>query len=798
MKVICKKLYALATAAALVLPAASPERLAATTFISLSQDQLAEIADAAVIGAVAEITSGRDPLDGEIRTDIRIAVEDVLFGAIDAEEVLLREAGGRVGDSEEWIYGAASYRVGERVLAFLSEGDDGTYRTTAMAMGKFAVHDRADGSLELLRDFGEGVQVLGPDGELIADPAPEVVPLSDTVRRSCRERRCRQDRRGVPAPLAEPLLTEETRAEFTYLGSSPARWFEPDWGETVLFKVDHTGDPGPELGPAESVGAVHDAFDSWSSVTGSAFRIAEEGPLPEVLPFSGCSGGNRIVFNDPFNEITDPNLCGGVLAVGGFCTSGETVVVNGTQFRRIRVGKVTFNNGWSSCRGWNRCNMSEVATHEIGHAIGLGHSPELDAMMRSFAYFNGRCTTLGSDDENAMRFIYPPGAQVATATPTPTTLPDTPTRTPTTRPTDTPTQRPTDAATPRPTGTWTPVTTRTWTATPTRTFTPPRTRTSTATPPPTAVVHRVSGRVRYFAGGGAVPGAEVRLDGSVSRLRQTSTDGFFDFGMIDAGNYVELRAGKLGDVGAARSSLDAAYALQSVVGSRSLSDLQRLACDATGDGTISPLDASRLLQVALGAIPELPVVEHCGGDWMMVPSQESGGVRVPPIVSADACTPGALVVPTLTVDATSLLFDAVLLGDCSGGWTSSEGALRRDRPRGRVRLGRLRRRDGRVETRVYVRSREPFQSLDLDLRFDATQLAPASVESRDLDAQMLLAQRQIEPGLLRIAFAVSEAIPRRHGALLTITFDVVSAARPRLGRLLVERALLDERPVRAR
>jgi hypothetical protein len=167
-------------------------------------------------------------------------------------------------------------------------------------------------------------------------------------------------------------------------------------------------------------------------------------------------------------------------------------------------------------------------------------------------------------------------------------------------------------------------------------------------------------------------------------------------------------------------------------------------------------------------------------------------------VSAGACAPGALVVPTLTTDATSMVFDAVLLGDCSGGWTSSEGALRRDRPRGRVRLGRLRRRNGRVETKVYVRSRESFQSLDLDLRFDSTQMVPASVEARDLDGQMLLAQREVEPGLLRIGFAASEAISRRHGALLTITFDVASTARARLGRLLVERALLDERAVRAR
>jgi len=275
------------------------------------------------------------------------------------------------------------------------------------------------------------------------------------------------------------LVAVETRDEFTYLGSTPARWFEPDWGQPVYFQVDPRGDPGPELGPEQSVAAIRDAFAAWSEVGGSAFQLAEQGPLPEPLPFGGCSGGNRIVFNDPFGEITDPDRCGGVLAIGGYCTSNESTVVNGTSFRRIRVGKVTFNNGWSNCWGWNRCNLSEVATHEIGHAIGLGHSPVSGAIMRSFAYFNGRCTTLGADDEAAMRFVYPPLSP--TATPTPTELPNAPTPTYTAPWTPTPTHTRTRTATRTPTRTATRTGTRTGTPTWTRSGTPTLTRTGTPT-----------------------------------------------------------------------------------------------------------------------------------------------------------------------------------------------------------------------------------------------------------------------------------------------------------------------------
>ena len=76
---------------------------------------------------------------------------------------------------------------------------------------------------------------------------------------------------------------------------------------------------------------------SWSNpATGSSakaisFAVRANTPLEDavgrrmgagLLPdrWAGAAngdGGNRVVFNDPFDEITDPTNCGGVLAVGG-------------------------------------------------------------------------------------------------------------------------------------------------------------------------------------------------------------------------------------------------------------------------------------------------------------------------------------------------------------------------------------------------------------------------------------------------------------------------------------------------
>ena len=176
----------------------------------------------------------------------------------------------------------------------------------------------------------------------------------------------------------------------------------------------------------------------------------------------------------------------------------------------------------------------------------------------------------------------------------------------------------------------------------------------------------IRGAVRDYGTGAGVGAVEVVLSGAARMSAMTAADGSFAFADPGSGAWSLCpmkNDGPPATVGAA----DATCVLAAAVGTRSLSALQRLAGDVTGDGRVTALDAARILQLLAGRRAHLPVAERCGSDWAFAPAPAgvaNQSVAAPQTVPA--CTAGAIQFAPLVPPATGQDFLAVAFGDCSG------------------------------------------------------------------------------------------------------------------------------------
>lgn len=186
----------------------------------------------------------------------------------------------------------------------------------------------------------------------------------------------------------------------------------------------------------------------------------------------------------------------------------------------------------------------------------------------------------------------------------------------------------------------------------------------------TAQTVSVTGHVRYYTGTDPVPGASVQL--VLPTPQNAVTDGTGAFALqAPTGTPATVQVAKSHDAGNGIGVLDAVSVLQAVVGLNTLNALQQRACDVDGDGRVTVTDAVRILQYAVGMIPQFPVTDRCGWDWLFVPNPLpiAGEQVLQPQVST--CQPGALTLPALTGSLANQDFVGILIGDCSGNWQPS-------------------------------------------------------------------------------------------------------------------------------
>jgi hypothetical protein len=409
MKHFGSKIPSLFFAAFLVLMFAQTTN--ATSAIMLSDTDLIVNSRMIVSGKVVSVTSDWDPAGTMVWTYVEINVERRLKGSLRESTLVLKQLGGLVNGFGVRIAGQPEFTRGEHVLLYLNSGVDGSLHSAHNFMGKFAIMRDSTGTEYVQRFVNPNeVELFGQSstGEVTNRAASEIYfrMIRQTLKREApRVAEAEAALRTQPLVAVPPEFSRKPNKsgtvspEFTFV-AGPLRWMEADSGQPIRYFVNPNSCPVAGGGAAE----IARAMAAWPTQSGASIQLQNAGQTGSCgIVFDNK---NTISFGDCMNQMDPPIGCAGVVGLTTVAWVPDSKDIGGTVFNRLLEADTIFNRGMDCFLGIS-ANLAEVACHELGHSIGLGHSTDPSSLMWATAHGHGRDATLGADDKAGALAIYP-------------------------------------------------------------------------------------------------------------------------------------------------------------------------------------------------------------------------------------------------------------------------------------------------------------------------------------------------------------------------------------------------------
>ena len=161
----------------------------------------------------------------------------------------------------------------------------------------------------------------------------------------------------------------------------------------VPYSINTTNLDLPEsaVEPAVIAGA-----DTWATQSSAAVSLSYTGRSAQTT--TGYDGLNLVVFRNASS--------GSAIATTYYWSSGSRLIDADIVFWDAAF---RFFSGTTGCSGG--FYIEDIAAHEFGHALGMGHSAVQGATMYpSTSSCNANNRSLDADDIAGILFLYPPGA----------------------------------------------------------------------------------------------------------------------------------------------------------------------------------------------------------------------------------------------------------------------------------------------------------------------------------------------------------------------------------------------------